>query len=343
MPYRNRIALMILAAATALAAGAGCSKELTIVQYPPFWTSDLQTIAVVPFRNATGVQGAGDAVADELARAMAANQTYKVYSRNDLKALLDQEDLKMALGGDASQASAALAKVGSVQAILTGTVSTYAATTRSEQRAEPVYDKKGRVIRYDYWTYTRNEANVVVSAAMIRTGAGSGGTLHATGAPVQCAVPAESTRWSQPEMDPYGCLAAARQQAIARLMAEFCVTRQKIKVKPKDTLFTTAEGKFEGKYEKEDAFTTADTKMLGVLVLPACCDRNRFRVAVAREKARENIKDFQVVWDRGRREMEIPLNPREIASAGGGPGKYELKLYSGEAPAIVHKFRIKEP
>ncbi|RPI60904.1 MAG: hypothetical protein EHM48_06495, partial [Planctomycetaceae bacterium] len=69
--------LLLLLAATALV--GGCSRKITITQYPEFWTEDLRTIAVVPFRCTEGNRQAGDAVSEQFARAMAYNRTYSVF------------------------------------------------------------------------------------------------------------------------------------------------------------------------------------------------------------------------------------------------------------------------
>lgn len=321
---------------------AGCTKQITITQYPAFWTDDLKTVAVVPFRNTTNVQGAGETIAEQLARGMAANRTYKVYNRYDLKTQMDEADLQMALGGDTAQAAKAMEKIGNVQAIITGTVTTYSATTRSENRSEPQYNNRGNIVGYSNWVFTHNEGTVVVTAAILRSSDGSGTTLHATGTPVQETVTAESSQFSAPNMDPHGCLAAATRKAVERLQAEFCVTRQTIKIKPKDTLFTASEY-YEGSYKKTSSFSGKDDHFLAVLSLPASCDRNRFRLAITRENDRKVLWEETVTWQRewvGDQGKSFELSPAKI-TADGGPGKFELKLYSGEKPVLIQPFTIK--
>jgi len=50
-----------------LAALGGCTKEITVTQYPAFYTPDLKSMVVVPFQNGTKDPAAGQVLADKLA------------------------------------------------------------------------------------------------------------------------------------------------------------------------------------------------------------------------------------------------------------------------------------
>lgn len=107
-----RAGLVLVAAGFALA--AGCTKQIRITQYPEFYTPDLKTVAVVPFRATVANRAAGDAVAEQFARSLAGTKTYQVYSRYDLKTILDEQDMQLALGDDPNKAAQGLAKSGKV-------------------------------------------------------------------------------------------------------------------------------------------------------------------------------------------------------------------------------------
>ena len=73
--FRFFVLVLFLAAA---ATGAGCSKKITILQIPEFYSAEMRgmSIAVAPFRNNTTVKDAGRAIANKLASALMANGSY---------------------------------------------------------------------------------------------------------------------------------------------------------------------------------------------------------------------------------------------------------------------------
>ena len=309
----------------------GCSQKITITQYPAFWTEDLKTIAVVPFRCTAANRQAGDAIAEQAARALAGNGTYHVFSRYDLKTIMDEKDLAAAMSGDAAASAKAFSKTNKVQGILTGTVTTYSATTRDEPKRDPIYayDKRGNqyISGYKDWVQTTNQATVVVTAALIRP---DGTTIHATINPAQGTMTCTSSEWAPPQMDPQTCLAAATQGAVARLVEEFAVTRQTITVS--NDAFRTASDYYDGKFTFTDSFKVSDPKMLVVVELPACCDRNQFRITVVKGEERKDLVEVKLAWQRAWKSQSFEMSPKEIADKGGGPGTYTVKFYSGPEP-----------
>ena len=69
---------------------AGCAKKkyIRVTNYPQFDDEGIKSIAVLPFRNTTGVKDAGIIVSDSFAAALMRTKAYKVYNRNDLALLL---------------------------------------------------------------------------------------------------------------------------------------------------------------------------------------------------------------------------------------------------------------
>ena len=318
---------------------AGCSKKIWITQYPEFYTAELKNIAVVPFRNRSSVRGAGDVVSDSLAATLMSNGTYKVFNRNHLKSLLDERDLQIAFGSNTSAAAAKFRQLGNVQAILVGAVNTYAATANRQRKRDPVYGYNPQtgasyVSGYRTYEWTRYEANVAVTAALIRVSDGS--TIYSTPGPAQANWWAEG---SPPKLDAYGCLNNATNNVVSQLLEQFAIVRRQIKVNPaKD--FRTASELYDNKWTFTDVFGAADEEMYVVLKLPASCDRNRFRLAVVRKGERKDLVSQQIVWDKQYGSYGYLFRPKEIA-AGGGPGQYEVKFYSGQEPVLKHAFRIR--
>lgn len=326
-----------------LLAPAGCMKEIWITQYPEFYQKGrIKSVAVMPFRCPAAPRSTGGIIiADGLAAALVNNGTYgRVYNRSDLRALLAEHDLKDLFSDSPVSAAKALKKVTNAQALITGSVTTYSATSRDERRSRQVrygYDSKGNPLyRRERYTYTRNEANVAVTASIIRVSDGT--TIYALPAPAAGRAAAQG---SPPRYDADACLTSAVNQVVHKLLPHFAVVRIKIRVDPRKAL-RTATGRYDGKWECTKEFSALSDMMLVVVDLPTVCDRNHFRLVIVREDSREVLAEQELVWsaqDTGRG-RSYRFNPSEIARRGGGPGEYVVKFYSGEEPVMTRDFEI---
>lgn len=332
--------LAFIVLASSLAA-VGCSKKMTITQYPAFYTESLRSVAVVPFRSATKETNAGLVVSENFSRALMQNNTYQVFNNNDLGAIEGQRDLMIyAETGDASVAASKLRPGGKVQAMLVGTVTTYAKSTSTQRRQDPIQswdsvNKMWVTTGYRTYDYTRNEGTVAVSAAMIRISDGT--QIHATAE----AVGREASEGEVPSMDAYECLRRATEKAVRQLVAEFAVTRQTISFADKD--FKTASDLYDGKWTYTDRFKASEEKMFVALKLPPSCDRNKFRVTMIRQGQRVDLAEANFVWQRGWSEEAahgFEFSPKKIVEVGGGPGTFEAKFYNGPEVIAVRSFRI---
>lgn len=347
MKSRHRIArgityLLMLSAVLLV----GCTKEISVWRVPSFWEpGQIEAVAVVPFRcTAIDDPEAGNTIADRLASALAANGTYdRVYNRRDLASLMTEKDLESLSGGQ-GDVSEILKRHTDVQAIITGTVTHFEATSQSEQRQTPqyTYDAYGNqyLAGYQVFTFTRNDAVVSVTATMLT--AKTGATIHTTG------VPAQEHMWAQgapPEYSMDACLAVAVDSVIFQLLQEFAITGTTLKIKTNEAFRITTGEYFDGEWEDQNVFTTADTEMTVVISLPPEADRNIFGIGVARDGTRQNLIKEDFIWDADApaEGMTVVFDPSEIAAAGGGPGVYVLKFYTGDEPVIENKFSIIRP
>lgn len=334
---RIAIARLLLPALLVGVLMSGCSKKLRIVQMPSFYTPDLKTIAIAPFRNQTRWKGAGEIISDRVAAQLMANGTYRVFNRNDLKTLMDESDLQIALGTDSTAATEKLKQLTQVQAILIGTVGTYAATTNSQPRRDPIYstNRNGTTFISGYRSYvwTRNEANVSVTASLIRVSDGT--TIYATPQPAWSRVWAEG---SPAKKDPNACLAEAANSVGNQLVATFAPIQREIKINPAKALRTATE-LYDNKWTYRNSFRSTDEKMYVVLALPASCDRNRFRLVIVRKNQREELASQDVTWDKKHAGFGYLFSPKALFQKG-GPGDYEVKFYSGAEPVMRSTFRI---
>jgi len=308
---------------------------------PTFYKPELKSIVVLPFRNestATG-QNPGTIIVDKLVAALRANGTYTVYSRNELKTLMDDQDLQLALSGEADP-SMDISKFTNInaQAILVGAVTTYAATSANRTEQQPVYayTRKGKqyISHYIPKQFTRNEANVSLTATLINKR--DPDNPYYNSPPITKQAFADG---SPPQMDPYGCTAYASDLAVQDLVSRICIVRRQIKIKPKDTIMT-ATGFYDNRWDESKKFAVTDQKMFVVVALPQSCDRNGFSISIIRKDTRIDLVRESFTWKSGNRYIDYVFSPAEIASKGGGPGKYEVKFYSGPDLIFEHKFTI---
>jgi len=339
----------------------GCGQEIEILQYPEFYDPDdpaknIKSIVVLPFRNqapkATSSK-AGEALSEELAGLIAQSNTYpKVYNRNDLRELMDQQDLQIAMGGDSNAIASALRKRGAVEAMVTGAVTFYSSTAPRHTRKPiqvPVYNPRTKrmTMQTRYVDMYSSSGHVTATASLIRIR--DGAPVHSTGpAAGVCNVEAPSPV-SEDE-----CLRRATNNAVYRLREHFVVVRKTVTVE--SDAFFTASSYYEGEWDETDEFTTAGKNAFVVLKLPPQCHRNRFKVKIAREGTREDLLVQVVRWHRGSQPVHagssehvdgariglgvVTFNPKDIAAKGGGPGRYVAKFYAGPKPALTYEFDI---
>ncbi|MBS3820970.1 MAG: hypothetical protein GVY16_08560 [Planctomycetes bacterium] len=336
MLHRTKSLFLVLIALVTAATIIGCDKKITITRVPTFYTQELTSIAVAPFRNQTAYGGAGDIMADKVAAGLMSNGTYHVVNRNNLKAVLDEKDLQMALSNDPG-AAAQLQKLSNVQAILTGTVATYAATSNRTPISKPVYryDKHGNqyYAGQEQYVQTRNEATVSVTATLIRVSDGQ--PIYVTGEPLW------QQNWAEghpPKKDPHALLNDAANAVAKGVVMTFAPTRMTIKVDEKKALFTARE-EYDGEWDKEDKFTAADDKAFIVVSLPKSCDRNPFRITIIPKEQRTVLFEEELVWDQQETSVDLPFSPKDIYNRAGA-GKYEVKFYSGAKPVLKRDIKI---
>ncbi len=340
-----RIALLSLAVLGPCVTG-GCSRKIPIYQIPAFYTKDLRSIAVQPFRSASHRQGVGDTIASQLAAALAHNGTYRVYNRQDLKALMDEHDLRLLLGGsDASRSASALRKLGKVDALLIGTVSSYAVNTNRQRITEPekYWDSRQKrwvVLGYKSYVKTRHDAVVEVTASLIdvRTGRPIGSTNPSARA-------IDNSEGSPPRKSAAQCLATARGNVIGDLVATFAIVRKVISVNPKKVL-KIASKRVAGKWVEPKTLSASAEEMFIVVDLPAVCDRNYFRYEILRKNGDTVLAGEKFLWrrmDSGQGGRPFAFSPRGLFVKQGA-GDYTVLFYSGlkAEPVFTRDLKIVE-
>ena len=341
--HRMKIAPAILTLIAMTALG-GCVKKIPIVQYPIFWDQAPKTVAVTPFRNETPLKHIGMQVTSDLATKLSANGSYTVYDRTLLKAYLDENDLQRAFSSDLDAAASAMVKIGKVKAILTGAITICNwPRTRTEVKVvtQEFFNPDGSSFIKQVKQYTHtNEAELKANAALLRITPNGPQVIHS------CSVRGYM-KSSSPKYNRDACMTIARAQVAQQLLEEFAVIRKLIQVKPSEAFFTATDQPYAGEWPKSKKFSiSSGQKIILVLMLPIQCDRNTFRITVSRKKGRTELAAFDVKWTKEMSSapagQQFVLSPTELASKGGGPGDYVIRLFSGQPkPAIEHKIKLK--
>ena len=312
-----RAAALLLAAA-----GGGCGKSVWITQYPPFYTPQLKSVAVVAFGNQTGQPGAGRLVARRLAEALAANGTYQV---RDLTA-------------QPSPPPGEGIRLGDVQAVVSGAVTRYSVASNVEWREEVVGEKERRrhrsrrVVRRRTYRHITHEARVAARVRLVRTS--DGAVLYTTPAPVAAQA---SSAGSPPLKDGPACAAEAAGEVVAGLLQRLVPVRRQVRLDPRKALRLARE--CDGQWDFTNDFRADEERMVVVVALPAACDRNTFRVAIYAKGGREALASRQLTWKRSQVQVALPFSPRQLA-AGGRAEDYEVRFSSGGEVVMKRGFEI---
>ena len=316
----------------ALAAGCGGGhlKFVQVTRYPTFYQPELKRVAVIQFRNQTGVPEAGEYMSRRLEIALTTNKTYDVYSRQNLKDVLTEQDLS-ATDLVAPETAQRIGKLTGVQAIICGVCSRYAANTRLVTVKKWIYVPNGRSYIAEV-PATQHEALVECNVVVID--AATGQQIAAVHAPAPVAW-VEGT--PAPWLGTGSVLQYAEMLSIAKVVQEIAVTRKLIRL-GKEVL-RTATGEYDAKPDCQDRFVPADTDVQGVVTLPAEACRNTFKLTIVRKNEREDLADQEFVWAEGSA-TEYYKFPIATLVEKGGYGLYTMKLYSGHAPIAWHDFEI---
>jgi len=323
--WRKRVSLAVLVAAAC--ALSGCGQTIVVRQYPPFYSPDLKTLAVVPFA-AAGAGYPADEFTGRFCRALRINGTYEVVV------------CRPAPGENVSALVARLRREGRADAVCLGSVRGGAVRTNVEVRKQPVYatNRKGKkyVKGYTYLTVLTHRAQVSAEVRMLRVA--DARTLASTAGPLTGQYAIQTT--------PKGVTGAqtlhkAADTLVNGLMERLAITFKPVRIKAAKAIRTAVER--DGQVEVTDKIPLAAETMHVLLALPAACKRNRFRVSIVRKGAWEDeLTDQGLVWD-GRQDvvrLDFPL--RRIVGPGGGAGEYLVRLHT-VGSVLVRKFTVVAP
>lgn len=351
------VALLLLPAGL-----AGCGEaKIEFLRYPAFYDPAIKTVAVAPMGNRTLHPMAGDFLAKRLAAELRANGTYKVVGPDALENRLAEAKVELPPNPSVEQFAEALGEIGGIDAFIAGEVTRFGAGqgVYTEVYDDPWYYGRGYYgygvsIGYSrawhrrrghylggyygayypvYRSYTYTQANVAAEAAMFRVPDAE--MIHSGAAPATSKI----TSRGGPSTSVDETLTSAADRVARQIVGTFAVVPWQVKVKIDETIRPAIRE--EGRMKHTTDFKPDQEGIYVEVSLPGEAARNEFRLAIAREK-QPPLAEQEFTWSRTDNTREFYFPQREIRRDGGGEGKYEVRLYSGDRLQMKRKIEIKD-
>jgi hypothetical protein len=334
-----------LLGAVSLLGLTGCGGGSTYVIRRPQWDfASYPRVAVVPARP-VDQRAMGDAefLADQLTSRLAQNSAFDVLSRTELDQVFTEQDLSHLT--DAIDAGTALpeGKMKVAQALVVPKITSYDLQSTRSRSERPIYgkDRRGRrrqVGTKTIWVHT-SQAAVAASVRVVDAATGRVLFSHSTET-----LRDESTgRDRPPSRSPEQLATRLLEKLVDELYGR--VAPVQVKVDLDKDMLVVARSYFDGRYDDMKKVARSLSHILLVVrELPASCEQNGFRVAIAAEEGLENLFEQEFTWEAGlgKRGMsyEIPLD----LLTGSGAEKFVAKLYSqgDPEPILERDFELDE-
>lgn len=336
---RLAVVLLVTAVLTSGCGGGSKKNKIWVYHIPEFYQPDLKRVAVLPFENRTGVRGIADRIGDQVSAILTNNGTYEVYTRQNLKDVLTEQDA-VAAGIIEGDLAMKIGRLKSVQALVCGVCNRAETTTRHETRYDtvPVYgtNSQGQTVLTGFkqvpYTWTRHDAFVECQVVVIDT---------TTGQQI-AAVHDPTNLWAEgrpPSHLPPDVLRAAETDQVKRIVREIAVTRTRIKLK--GTVLKTAIDFYDQEWDWEKEITADTEQFFLVVKLPAEADRNNFKLTIVPRDGREVLAEMPLVWNKQSERKGFRFKVQTLMDKH-GVGEYTAKLYSGAEPIAKYHFKIVE-
>jgi len=344
---------LLVAAGAWLGLVGGCKATFTVEHYPEFYDPKLESVAVANFANESTHARAGELVASRLAAALKANGTYKtVVGPLELASRLAAAGAALPPRATRADLLAALRKLGGIQAVLTGTVRTFAAERATYVEADEFYEPwyggyygYGRGWGRHHWGYggwgwryplyrSYSYVRAVASADAELTAVKDGEILYAPPGPVTARLEAGAN--AGPLADE--ALGAAASLLAARLVETFAVAPMALRV-DRGKLLRTARPVGQSSLDFTNDFREEEKTLLVVVSLPPEAALNEFRIVVAARGSKEPLASETFLWPRQERRHVLSLSPAALL-AQSTKGKFDARLYRGDKEIAKRSFDI---
>jgi curli biogenesis system outer membrane secretion channel CsgG len=375
----QRTFIVLVTGATMLGCG-GCSKSFAAREYPSFYDPNLHTVAVLPFQNDTGTQGAGTLAADSLAAALRINGTYQVVTPHRLQAVIRQKKLESLSRTDYQRDARELRQLGGIQAFITGRVLPSSAINglypppygySPYHPAESISNGRARYELvdgeeeeregddegfdedfgdgfddfygpyYPYWYWNSPYAYGPKYYAEAYVSL-EASMVRVSDAAIlyQTSVPVQAR--ADLSASRRISPASATFEAMNRATAK--LVQDLAVVSTQVTVpsnLKTAVGQVDGQWTFSNRFSPSDQGMYVVIELPASVAHDTFRLTITpRGRPDDVVVAKDFTWPSGRTTDAVSFSPSEIA-ARAGTGRYTVSLHALGKFVMQHNFTIK--
>lgn len=349
----RRSCVWALALLVPLSVLVGCGGGSAVVIRRPDWPYQhyerLAVVSAPPHDPAAA--GEARLLGDRLTTLLTQNGTFTVLNRDEMRAVLAEQDLSRL--ADALDEGTALpeGQMAIAQAMVLPKITRYELIARRETMEIPrfVYDKRGRRVLdrhgrpiqsgWDTIEFFTHAAEVGATVRVIDVATNEVLLSHTT-APIR---PEKTSAGRPPSASPEDLAQMAVQELAVDFYKQIAPTRMEVKL-DKDMLILATDY-FDGKYDELKGLSPLMKEFLLVVRdLPAACDRNDFRVALAAKDGRQNLWEEDFTWSgsAGRKGFAYPVPVAPLLES--GADEFVAKLYSvgSEEPALKRDFKLKE-
>jgi hypothetical protein len=336
----RRIRIALAPVLMCLVVGA-CTKEITLQQYPPFYSDELRTLAIRPPANDSDRRRASELLTDKLASSFRANGTYEVVPWREVAERIGDRAEEMT----DEELARALEGIDGPDAVLTGVVEHYR-TRRNVYYTRPSgyvgggyggYGGYGRYYGYPHYSLGYRYPLDPVRRTFYEAHVAAEGTLYAAGGQVLHRSPLlEVYRDSDDGRGASGdrLLSETAEVLAGRFVAEFAIAPVRVEVKPDEALYTAR--RVGARLKKTDDFDGDESEMILRIKLPAQANRNKLEVRVVPAGSPgTTVASRKLRYSVSRSPAEVALSPAEIHDSHGA-GEYLVQLV-GKAGVLLEQ------
>jgi hypothetical protein len=288
--------------------------------------------------NATDIVGAGAVLSEKLTEALSKNGSYQVVQR--MKTPGDDETLVL------QERS-----LGQVDAVLVGSFTDYNLDSDVVYRTDPTKTECTEGFLGGMNCSTSGGGSRPVSIKHTMTAEARLRLIDVRDGRVLHTITVSGTGVLNTKIGPFSSVASTMKKfkfdksnpILSKIMKD--ISRQLLteisftsaKITEAELSLKTATG---DTHEPAKVFSVGDDKMAVVVELPSVAENNTFRLDIIRDDQSLAVKEF--IWLANDYSSNIYyFSIGEIATKGGGPGNYKVRLYNGETLMQTSNFQLK--
>lgn len=329
--------------------GCGGGRSVYVTQFPEWNFENYKRVAVLPAKTTDrAALRECTVVSEQLTSRLSRSGAFEVLSILDLKDVLDAQDFSTLTDVDPNT-QIPQGRIRMAQALIIPTITSYRLIREqiNQPISRPLTDPYGRVLVDRFGRPLLQTVfvpmyrhGVVLDGGVRIVDAANGQTLFSWSLPEP--ITDDEKREGRPPSESAEEMAAnAAREMAAAFFRVIAPTRVEVDLKEKDLLVATEY--FDGRYYGDGNRLPIgiDNFLLVIRRLPAECERNRFRLAIAPGNGTRNLFEQVFVWRSGLGpegySVRVPM--KSLIDAGGR--RFVAKLYSGgPQPILTRSFEL---